>query len=185
MSDYSRFLLRMLNTDYKFTVESRSLKILLSNRESLRGITVALPKNKYRYQTPDPPAQKEPELYRYQGGYDYKREFAGEPPGQQAEPVREPSIERYHYQNRYDYNSVLTEQDAAPAENFAENSGAQAESAAPAENPGGETEGAVPAETAKAAPSRGNVLVAEDENYYYITVNDDSKERTFFADVIK
>jgi hypothetical protein len=54
MSDYARFLLRFLKTTYTFNMEGNGLKVTLTNPEGLVGITVAIPKARYR-----PPAERD------------------------------------------------------------------------------------------------------------------------------
>jgi hypothetical protein len=54
MRDYARFLLRFLKTTYTFHAEGNGLKVTLTNPEGLVGITVAIPKARYR-----PPAEKD------------------------------------------------------------------------------------------------------------------------------
>jgi hypothetical protein len=178
MSEYSRFLLRMLNTKYSFALEGPLLKISLSNPESLRGITFALPKNKYRYQAPEenvampqaqPSGEKRPPRYRY--SYEVRPDYGKEPgeatAGRPAEAAREPNIERYRYQSRPDYSLVP----AGPG-------GAAAESSLA----GAEAKGAADEDKA-ASVAVGGLVITEDEKYYYIAIKDDSKERNFSATV--
>jgi hypothetical protein len=77
MTDYARFFLRFLKTTYTFNTEGNGLKVTLTNPDGLVGITVAIPKARYR-----PPAERdytitEDEKYFYatMSGNETKRSF--------------------------------------------------------------------------------------------------------------
>jgi len=48
MSFFAKFLLRFLKTGYRFSIQPNGLDIRLNNPEGLAGITLALPKDKYK-----------------------------------------------------------------------------------------------------------------------------------------
>ncbi|MDR3348384.1 MAG: polysaccharide deacetylase family protein [Acidaminococcales bacterium] len=157
MSEYSRFFLRMLNTEYSFAIEGPALKISLANPESLRGITFAVPKNKYSYSYPKQrpnvslPRQQRPRpgsswSYQWRGRHYYR-----------LGPDGKPLVEAYGQEEGPDGES-FAETATDPAPRLEESAAQDGEGAARAE-PG--------------------VSVAEDEKYYYITINDDSKEKLF------
>ncbi|MDR2006673.1 MAG: polysaccharide deacetylase family protein [Acidaminococcales bacterium] len=168
MSEYSRFLLRMLNTEYSFTREGSSLKVSLANPESLRGITFTLPKNKYLYQPPERITQSQ----------DTPLPRAQTPEQESSRRYRYRYLVRHYYRLASDGEPLA--ETAGQEEETADESFAETESGEPTER---DEESAAQDEEENTAREEPDILVAEDEKYYYITINDDSKERIFLATV--
>ncbi len=79
MSEYAKFFLRFLKTEYSFQDTPGQLQVKLVNSEGLDGITVAIPKKKYRQPTVNGMMIKEDQNYYYltiAGRYENEKTFA-------------------------------------------------------------------------------------------------------------
>lgn len=65
MTEVATFLLRFLKTSYSFSESENGLVISLKNAETLKDVTVAIPKNKYLSPVSDPKYIQEDALYYY------------------------------------------------------------------------------------------------------------------------